>query len=520
MLLLQAISAPIMVALKDSFFCKKCCLPLEMRLLRCNLPSMMKPFCIFAFPMLAVISPAAEPVAPPIPILQQLNASFSSVFSKASPSVVVIEAKGQPASVVPDGLELFFRGPNGVPYRVQPENNGQTPEVSPNIGSGFIISADGQILTNNHVIADAVDISVKLKDGRRFSAEVIGADERSDLAVLKINAPDLSIAELGDSDAVKVGEFAFAIGTPMELPYTFTFGVVSAKGRNLGLGGHYDEYLQTDTSINPGNSGGPLCDIQGRVIGINTLISGNNRGVGFAIPINAAKDVAGQIVSKGYVSRPWLGVSIASLEDLKQWRGMFQGATRGVVVRGVEPGAPAQMSDLAPGDVITKVDGKAVELASDLQREILTKKIGQSVALDIVRQGKVLRIAVKTGEQPDKFMRASVRRPASKPPTPRSNRSAPPSTPGLTVKSATPENLAALQLQRKESGGVVVTEVEPYSASAAAGLEVGDVITEAGGRLVFGPDDIEAAISLADQDHGVLLLLERRGQKTFAILKP
>jgi serine protease Do len=178
------------------------------------------------------------------------------------------------------------------------------------------------------------------------------------------------------------------------------------------------------------------------------------------------------------------------------------------------------MSDLAPGDVITKVDGKTVELASDLQREILTKKIGQSVALDIVRQGKVLRIAVKTGEQPDKFMRASVRRPASKPPTPRSNRSAPPSTPGLTVKSATPENLASLQLQRKESGGVVITEVEPYSASAAAGLEVGDVITEAGGRPVFGPDDIEAAISLADQGHGVLLLLERRGQKTFAILKP
>ena len=200
---------------------------------------------------MAATLPAAEPVAPPVPILQQLNASFSSVFTKASPSVVVIEAKGQSASAVPAGLELFFRGPNGIPYRVQPENQGPAPEVAPNIGSGFIINADGQILTNNHVIADAVEVSVKLKDGRRFAAEVIGADERSDLAVLKITGPDLPVAELGDSDAVKVGEFAFAIGTPMELPYTFTFGVVSAKGRTLGLGGNYDEYLQTDTSINP-----------------------------------------------------------------------------------------------------------------------------------------------------------------------------------------------------------------------------------------------------------------------------
>lgn len=481
---------------------------------------MIRQICLSVFPLLAAVAPAAEPVAPPVPILQQLNASFSSVFSKASPSVVVIEAKGQPESAVPDGLELFFRGPNGVPYRIKPEKNGPTPEVSPNIGSGFIISADGRILTNNHVIADSVEISVKLKDGRRYAAEVIGADERSDLAVLKINAPDLPVAELGDSDAVKVGEFAFAIGTPLELPYTFTFGVVSAKGRTLGLGGHYDEYLQTDTSINPGNSGGPLCDIQGRVIGINTLISGSNRGVGFAIPINAAKDVASQIVSKGYVSRPWLGVSIASLEDLKQWHGLFQGASRGVVVRGVEPGAPAQMSDLVPGDVITKVDGKTVEVASDLQREILTKKIGQSVVLDVVRQGKPLRIAVKTGEQPDKFMRASVRRPASPSTAPRTNPPVAPSTPGLTVKSATPENLAALQIHRKESGGVVVTEVEPYSSSAAAGLEVGDVITEAGGRPVFDPQDLEAALGLADQDQGVLLLLDRRGRKTFAILKP
>ena len=479
----------------------------------------MKLFFLAVFPLMVATLSAAEPAAAPIPLLQQLNSAFSSVFSKASPSVVVIEAKGQPVSAVPQGLELFFRGPNGIPYRVKPENNDPTPEVAPNIGSGFIINAEGQILTNNHVIADAVEVTVKLKDGRRFSAEVIGADERSDLAVLKITGSNLPVAELGDSDAVNVGEFAFAIGTPMELPYTFTFGVVSAKGRTLGLGGNYDEYLQTDTSINPGNSGGPLCDIQGRVIGINTLISGSNRGVGFAIPINTAKDVTSQLVSKGYVSRPWLGVSIASLEDLKQAKGMFQGTMRGVVVRGVEPGAPAEMSELVPGDVITKVDGKDVEVATDLQREILTKKIGQSVALHIVRQGKHLIISVKTGERPDKLLRASMRRPSTPAPAPPSASTVAPSAPGLTVQSATPENLAALQIYRKESGGVVVTSVEPYSASAAAGLEVGDVITEAGGRPVLGPKDLESALSQADQEHGVLLLLERDGQKTFAIFK-
>jgi serine protease Do len=178
------------------------------------------------------------------------------------------------------------------------------------------------------------------------------------------------------------------------------------------------------------------------------------------------------------------------------------------------------MSELVPGDVITKVDGKPVELASDLQREILTKKIGQSVALDIVRQGKPLLISVKTGERPDKFVRASTRRSVSPSLAPRTAPSVDHSSPGLTVQSATPENLAALQIHRRESGGVVVTAVEPYSASAAAGLEVGDVITEAGGRRVLSPKDLESALSVADQEQGVLLLLERDGQKTFAIFKP
>lgn len=440
--------------------------------------------------------------------LRQLSDSFAGVFEKAAPSVVVIESRGVPG--LPQGLQFLL--PDGRPYRMPLDAGESQKNTPPNVGSGFIFSADGHILTNHHVIDGASGIQVKLRDGRRFQAEVVGSDERSDLAVLKIDGADFPVAELGDSDRLKVGELAFAIGTPLELSYTFTFGVVSAKGRNLGLGGNYDEFIQTDTSINPGNSGGPLCDIDGRVIGINTLISGNNRGVGFAIPINLARGVAEQLLTRGYVSRPWLGISIASLEDLAERASFLQGLESGVVVRGIEPGAPVQQSDLSPGDVITKVDGKQVALASDLQREILGKKIGQSVELEVWRNGRTLHLVVQTGEHPDKFIRASVR--AKEP------RQSDPSMPGLSVEEVTPEALQTMKIQRKGSGGVLVTAVEPFSAAAAAGLEVGDIITEAGGKPILGKKDFDQALSEMSRQRGVLLLLERLGQKTFAILKP
>jgi len=476
-----------------------------------------------------VVASAAEPSAtPPAAVpsaLRQLSNSFAGVFEKAAPSVVVIEARQEGESAVsglPGGLEFFFRGPNGVPYRVVPERNAE-PDTPPNIGSGFIFTQDGHILTNNHVVANASRLSVKLRDGRRFEAELVGADERSDLAVIKINAPDLNVAALGDSDAVRVGELAFAIGTPMELPYTFTSGIISAKGRTLGLGGYYDEYIQTDTSINPGNSGGPLCDIDGRVVGINTLISGINRGVGFAIPINTAKNIADQLLTKGRVSRAWLGISIASLDEDSQLRRLFPGIQQGVVLRGIEPGAPAQRSDLMPGDVITKVDGKPVSISSDLQREILEKKIGQNVELEIWRKGRTLRVSVQTGEQPDKFVRASVRSRsgnAHPSPAPKAGQAEPVAGPGLVVADATPQLIQEMNLQRKETGGVVVTEVAPMSTAAAAGLQRGDIITEAGGKPIRGKKDFEAIMQVMDNERGILLLLERSGQKTFAILKP
>lgn len=476
----------------------------------------------------AVSAPASEPTDPqptvPTSALRQLSNSFAAVFEKAAPSVVVIESRQldeNPVSGLPSGLEFFFRGPNGVPYRVAPESNTHS-NIPPSIGSGFVFTSDGHIITNNHVVGDASEIKVRLRDGRRFDAELVGADERSDLAVIKIKAPDLDVASLGDSDALRVGELAFAIGTPMELPYTFTSGIISAKGRTLGLGGYYDEFIQTDTSINPGNSGGPLCDIDGRVVGINTLISGINRGVGFAIPINTAKNIAEQLVANGRVSRPWLGISIASLEEDAQLRQLFPGIDQGVILRGIEPGAPAQRSELILGDVITKVDGKPVSISSDLQREILGKKIGQSIELEVWRKGRTLQVTVQTGEQPDKLVRASLRPSPgnSRPPkAPNQNESQENSAPTLTVSDATPALLQEMKIERKSSGGVVVTQVSPTSTAAAAGLERGDIITEAGGSPIHSKKDFESIMEKMDNERGILLLLERKGQKTFAILK-
>lgn len=468
----------------------------------------------------AAFSIAAEsaPSSSPRNLLRELNDSFAGVFEKTAPAVVVVESRGQPSN---SRMGYTFRGPGGAPYRLIPDLTGDDLlDMPPGIGSGFVFTTDGHILTNYHVIDGASDIRVRLHDGRRFPAMLVGSDERSDIAVLKIEADNLVPAELANSDLVKVGSFAFAIGSPMELPHTFTFGIVSAKGRTLGLGGHYDEFLQTDTSINPGNSGGPLCDIDGRVIGINTLISGNSNGVGFAIPSNTARDIASQLITKGRVSRPWLGISIATLEEMRQLRSLFPGIESGVVVRGIEPGAPAQMSDLNPGDVITKVDGTPVSLASDLQREILGKKIGQTVELEIWRKGRTLRLGVKTGESPDKFVRASTRPPTTPRTTPQPQTTpASPSSPGFSYETATPETLQTMGIQNKTPKGVIVTAVEPYSAAAASGLERGDIITEAGGLQISSREDLDKALQEIDRDRGILLLLDRAAASSFAILK-
>lgn len=465
-------------------------------------------FSALVLTVLAFDQAVAQQTAPVVnPLVRQLNDSFAAVYEKVAPAVVVVEVRGttdRALAGLPEGLEFFFRNPDGRPGPARPEQ-----------GSGFLISPDGYIMTNYHVVESGLEgeITVHLKDGRKFPAAVAGADKKSDIAVLKIDAENLPVVELGDSDMAKVGEFAFAVGAPYDLPYTFTVGVISAKGRDDLTGNQsYEEYIQTDASIHPGNSGGPLCDLDGRVIGVNTMINVRG-GLGFAVPSNIAREVGRQLIANGRVSRPWLGIGILGLADSEQARRLFPDLDKGVLVSNIDPGTPAYDSDLRPGDVILKVDGKEISRSRDLQREILGKKIGQEVRLDLWRAGRMTTVSVRTGEQPERVVRASN---MVRPPGP--VRSQPPQRkkilPGMSLHGLVLESAPGAGV------GIRVTDIEPDSAAAAAGLQPGDVITEAGGQLVRNRQDLESLLAATDGSRGVMLMIDRDGQKTFAILKP
>src|SRR6184192_966268 len=336
-------------------------------------------------------------------VVHQLNNPFAKVFETVAPSVVIIEISKKNDSETSAFEDLFFQGP---PDESNPRRNQKNLQPIQSEGSGFSVRPDGYILTNFHVVEGADKIDVKLRDGRNFSARVVGTDEKTDIAVVKIEAKDLPVVQLGDSDAVRVGQFAFAIGAPFKLDYTFTYGVISGKGRSklFQTGGYsISDYLQTDASINPGNSGGPLCDIDGKVIGMNTLINGMNRGLGFAIPINMAKEIGTELVAGHKITRPWLGIRIETLGDDPTIRDLFKGAEKGVVVRTIEAEAPASKSELHPFDVITQVDGTPIETDSQLQHEILKKKVGQNVQLTVWRKGQTIKVPIKTGELPNEI---------------------------------------------------------------------------------------------------------------------
>src|SRR5216117_3059178 len=447
-------------------------------------------------------------------VVHQLNNAFAKVFETVAPSVVIIEiSKKNEISESSPLDDLFFQGP---PDENNPRRNPGTPRPVQTEGSGFIVRPDGYIMTNVHVIEDADKIDVKLRDGRDYPARVVGVDEKTDIAVIKVDAKDLPVVPLGDSDAVRVGQFAFAIGAPFKLDYTFTYGVISGKSRSklLQTGGYsISDYLQTDASINPGNSGGPLCDIDGKVIGMNTLINGMNRGLGFAIPINMAKEIGTELVAGHKIMRPWLGIRIETLGDDPTIRDLFKGAEKGVVVRTIEADAPASKSDLKPFDVITQIDGTPIETDSQLQHEILKKKIGQNVQLAIWRKGQAIKVSVKTGELPDEITRASNTLP-TQPPQPSQENVG---KFGLQVQELTEQVAKRLKLPVQQ--GVIVTNVDDNSIAAAQDIQREDVITEVDGKPVTNVQSFRDALNKADPKRGVLLYLDRKGSKTFAVLK-
>src|SRR5437773_5422080 len=427
---------------------------------------------------------AAQPEVVPMPtvpaavaeagkdVVHQLNNAFAKVFETVAPSVVIIEVSKKNDIAESSPLDdLFFQG---APDDNDQRRNPGGPRPIQSEGSGFIVRPDGYIFTNFHVVEGADKIDVKLRDGRNFPARVVGTDEKTDIAVVKIDAKDLPVVQLGDSDAVRVGQFAFAIGAPFKLDYTFTYGVISGKGRSklFQTGGYsISDYLQTDASINPGNSGGPLCDIDGKVIGMNTLINGMNRGLGFAIPINMAKEIGTELVAGHKIVRPWLGIRIETVGDDPTIRELFKGADKGVVVRTIEADAPASKSNLRPFDVITQVDGTPIETDSQLQHEILKKKIDQNVQLTVWRKGQTIKVPIKTGELPNEIARAS-----NEPPRPAQPERQEVGKFGLQVQELTKDVAERLHLPVEK--GVVVTDVEDNSIAAAQDIQREDVITE------------------------------------------
>jgi serine protease Do len=466
----------------------------------------------------------ATPELPPTPtvpaasaeqgkdVVHQLNNAFAKVFEVVAPSVVIIEVSKKADNETSAFEDLFFQGPP------DDNNSGRSPRSFQPVqseGSGFIVRPDGYIFTNFHVVESADKIDVKLKDGREFSGKVVGTDEKTDVAVIKIDANGLPAAQFGDSEGVRVGQFAFAIGAPFKLDYTFTYGVISGKGRSklLATSGYsISDYLQTDASINPGNSGGPLCDIDGKVIGMNTLINGINRGLGFAIPINMAKEIGDELIAGRKIMRPWLGIRIETLGDDPSIRDLFKGIDKGVVVRRIEADAPAYKSDLQPGDVITHVDANQVTTDSQLQHEILKKKIGQKVELTVWRKGKTLKVPVTTGELPSEVSRAS-----NEPVRPPQEKQQEIGKFGLQVQELTKEMAQRFKLGVQK--GVIVTDVTDNSLAAQQGIEREDVITEVDSKPVTDVKSFREALNKSDPKRGVLLYLDRKGSKTFAVLK-
>ncbi|MCD6525996.1 MAG: DegQ family serine endoprotease [Desulfuromonas sp.] len=386
-----------------------------------------------------------------------------------------------------DFFEKFFQG-REIPQHKQKS-----------LGSGFIISADGYILTNDHVVDNADKITVQLAGGKTFSASLEGIDPKLDLALLKIDTEEkLPTVKLGNSDSLEIGEWVMAIGNPFGLQQTVTVGIVSAKGRVIGAG-PYDNFIQTDASINPGNSGGPLFNTRGEVVGINTAIVAGGQGIGFAIPINAAKSILPQLKETGHVTRGWLGVTIQQVsEDLANSFGLHDAT--GALISAIAKDSPAARAGLKRGDVILRLNDQKIESMNDLPRLVADIPVGEKAQVTIFRQGEEKIFAVEIGKLEDTVTRETTM-------TQR--------TPlGLTTMEISPELRRRLNIQAEQ--GVVITSIEPDSPAAAATLRPGDVIVEFNNQEILSNADLEKAMA-ATEGNAILRLLIQRGKGLFFI---
>jgi len=371
------------------------------------------------------------------------------------------------------------------------------------LGSGFIIEPDGLILTNFHVVDNAEKITVRLLDGREFTGRVVGTDQKIDIALVKINAQDLPVAPLGDSDGLEVGEWVMAIGNPFGLDNTVTSGIVSAKDRQIGAG-PYDHFIQTDASINPGNSGGPLVNLQGEVVGIDTAIfsqSGGNIGIGFAIPINLVKDLLPQLKNGGKVTRGWLGVSIQGITpDLAASLGLSQ--VKGALISSVVHDGPADRAGIKAGDVIVGYEGKAINNANDLPLLVAGTPVGKTVSLQVFRDKEETPIAVAIGQMKEEKVIASTTETGDL---------------GLTVEQITPEIADDLGLEQTQ--GVVITAVAPDGPGEEAGFQPGDIVREINRQPVRNLADYRKIMASAAHGRSILFLVQREDSSIFLALR-
>jgi serine protease Do len=432
--------------------------------------------------------------------------SFADLAERVRHSVVNISTtqvvEGSPLAPF-FGLGPFgnpFKGPGSQPFHGDRPHKMETHAL----GSGFIISADGLILTNDHVVEKATEIKIKLDTDKEYEAKIIGKDPKTDLALLKVETDTRfpNHAVLGDSDAMRVGDWVMAVGNPFGLGHTVTTGIISAKGRVIGAG-PYDDFIQTDAAINPGNSGGPLFNMKGEVIGINTAIVAQGQGIGFAIPSNIAKNLLPQLKT-GKISRGWLGLMIQNITpELAKSFHLTQ--SHGALISQVVKGSPAEKAGLKPGDVITEYDGKAVKNSHTLSQMAADTPPGKSVTLTIFRAGEAKTVQLTVGEMSEKGeSRAPEKEPLAW---------------GMAVETLTPDVARHLDID-PAIHGVVITDIDAGSPASEAGLQKGDVITDAASMRVSNLEEFHKALNTLQKGDNLLLRIQRGAGAMFVVLKP
>lgn len=460
--------------------------------------------------------PAAPAPATPL-VVDGVRTSYADVVEKTAPAVVMIEAEGhtKPETQAQQRTPFddFFRQFPGTP-----EN--QRPQIERGLGSGVLVSADGTILTNAHVIDGAEKITVTTNDKRTFDAKLVGTDKPSDLAVLKIEAQNLPFLNLGNSDSVRVGDIVLAIGNPLGIGQTVTAGIISAKGRRTGLSGDgqsFEDFLQTDAPINRGNSGGALVNLNGELIGINSQIlsgspSGGNIGIGFSIPSNMAKSVMEQLLKDGKVHRGMLGVNIQNLTD-DTVKALDLKDKTGVLVSNVQVGSAAEKAGIKRGDIITAINGEKIEDSNVLRNKVAGTMPGTEITLTVVRDGNPQDLKATLEEYEVKNAANGPNNGDNDEGTQGQNGKL-----GLSLQPLTPDAAKQLGLE-PGSEGLVVTAVDPSGAAAEAGIARGDVVLEVNRQPVSSVESVQSAIEKAGSKP-VLLLINRRGQTIYLTVKP